>query len=75
MRIGNICAEKRDIFGSNDIGIVGQRKKIIGFVGSIATIFKPELEKVANEFECTLGKFVTNPIDDIANYFIDKTSN
>ena len=47
----------------------------IGFVGSIATIFKPELEKVANEFECTLGKFVTNPIDDIANYFIDKTSN
>lgn len=42
----------------------------IGFVGSIAAHFKTELEKVANEFECTLGKFVTNPIDDIADYFI-----
>jgi glucosamine kinase len=44
----------------------------IGFVGSIANHFKPELEKVANDFECTLGKFVTNPIDDIADYFINK---
>lgn len=44
----------------------------IGFVGSIANHFKPELEKVANDFECTLGKFVTNPIDDIADYFISK---
>ena len=42
----------------------------IGFVGSIANSFKPELEKVALEFECTLGKFVTNPIDEIADYFI-----
>jgi len=42
----------------------------IGFVGSIAAHFKTELEKVATEFECTLGKFVTNPIDDIADYFI-----
>lgn len=42
----------------------------IGFVGSIANNFKPELEKVANDFECTLGKFVVNPIDDIADYFI-----
>ncbi len=42
----------------------------IGFVGSIANIFKPELQKVADEFECTLGKFVTNPIDDIADYFL-----
>ena len=47
----------------------------IGFVGSIATTFKPELEKVAAEFECTLGKFVTKPIDEIADYFIAKTSN
>ena len=44
----------------------------IGFVGSIANIFKPELQKVADEFECTLGKFVTNPIDDIADYFLAK---
>ena len=44
----------------------------IGFVGSIANNFKPELEKVANDFECTLGKFVTNPINDIADYFIEK---
>lgn len=44
----------------------------IGFVGSIANIFKPELEKVALDFECTLGKFVANPIDDIADYFIAK---
>lgn len=47
----------------------------IGFVGSIATTFKPELQKVADDFECTLGKFVTNPIDEIADYFISKTSN
>jgi len=44
----------------------------IGFVGSIANHFKPELKKVADEFECSLGKFVTNPIDDIADYFIGK---
>ena len=44
----------------------------IGFVGSIANTFKPELQKVADEFECTLGKFVTNPIDDIADYFLAK---
>jgi len=44
----------------------------IGFVGSIANNFKPELEKVANDFECMLGKFVTNPINDIADYFIEK---
>ncbi|MBP6048948.1 MAG: hypothetical protein KA526_05655 [Chitinophagales bacterium] len=42
----------------------------IGFVGSIATIFKNELEKVADDFECALGKFVTNPIDEIANCYI-----
>lgn len=46
----------------------------IGFVGSIATIFKPELTKVADEFECTLGKFVTNPIDEIADYFNTKSN-
>lgn len=44
----------------------------IGFVGSIANIFKTELENVANDFECTLGKFVTNPINDIADYYIGK---
>lgn len=44
----------------------------IGFVGSIASIFKEELERVATDFECTLGKFVTNPIDEIANYFIEQ---
>jgi glucosamine kinase len=44
----------------------------VGFVGSIANHFKPELEKVASEFECTLGKFVTKPIDDIADYFIGR---
>lgn len=44
----------------------------IGFVGSIATNFKSELEKVAQDFECTLGKFVTKPIDAIADYFISK---
>lgn len=44
----------------------------IGFVGSIATTFKQELQKVADDFECTLGKFVTNPIDEIADYFIEK---
>lgn len=44
----------------------------IGFVGSIATTFKQELTKVADDFECTLGKFVTNPIEEIADYFIRK---
>lgn len=44
----------------------------IGFVGSIATQFQLELQKVADDFECTLGKFVSNPIDDIADYFIAK---
>jgi glucosamine kinase len=44
----------------------------IGFVGSIANHFKAELKKVADEFECTLGKFVAKPIDDIADYFIAK---
>lgn len=46
----------------------------IGFVGSIAANFKLELEKVAIDFECTLGKFVTNPIDEIADYFIEKNN-
>jgi N-acetylglucosamine kinase-like BadF-type ATPase len=44
----------------------------IGFVGSIATTFNQELTKVADDFECTLGKFVTNPIEEIADYFIRK---
>lgn len=44
----------------------------IGFVGSIAIAFREEIQKVAEEFECRLGKFVHNPIDDIAQYFIDK---
>ena len=44
----------------------------IGFVGSIANAFQEEIKKVADDFECTLGKFVLNPIDDIANYFIAK---
>ena len=42
----------------------------IGFVGSIAKTFRPELERVANDFECTLGKFVSNPIEEVADYFI-----
>lgn len=45
----------------------------IGFVGSIANNFKEELQKVAIDFECTLGKFVQRPIDDIADYFIGKS--
>lgn len=44
----------------------------IGFVGSIAINFKEELEHVANDFECTIGKLVKNPIDDIADYYISK---
>jgi len=44
----------------------------VGFVGSIATSFKEELKKVADDFECSLGKFVHHPIDDIADYFIRK---
>ena len=44
----------------------------IGFVGSIAKTFRPELERVANDFECTLGKFVSNPIEEVADYFIQK---
>ncbi|MBK9328736.1 MAG: N-acetylglucosamine kinase [Sphingobacteriales bacterium] len=46
----------------------------IGFVGSIANSFKVELKKVADEFECHLGKFVQRPIDEIADYFISKSS-
>lgn len=42
----------------------------VGFVGSIANAFKEELKKVADEFECTLGKFVTKPIEEIADYYI-----
>ncbi|MBK6275240.1 MAG: hypothetical protein IPF58_11345 [Saprospirales bacterium] len=42
----------------------------IGFVGSIAINFKEELQQVATDFECTIGKLVKNPIDDIADYFI-----
>lgn len=45
----------------------------IGFVGSIANNFKEELQKVAIDFECTLGKFVQRPIDDIVDYFIGKS--
>lgn len=45
----------------------------IGFVGSIANSFKEELKKVADEFECNLGKFVQRPIDAIADYFIANT--
>jgi len=44
----------------------------IGFVGSIANNFKEELQRVADDFECRLGKFVQRPIDDIADYFIRK---
>ncbi len=44
----------------------------VGFVGSIANAFKEELQKVADEFECRLGKFVQHPIDAIADYYIDK---
>ena len=42
----------------------------IGFVGSIAIHFKEELQQVANDFECTIGKLVQNPIDDIADHYI-----
>jgi hypothetical protein len=42
----------------------------VGFVGSIASHFKEELKIVADAFDCTLGKFVQKPIDDIAQYFI-----
>lgn len=42
----------------------------IGFVGSVANAFKEEIKIVAAEFDCKVGKFVTNPIDDIAAYFI-----
>lgn len=44
----------------------------IGFVGSIGNAFQEELKRVADEFECTIGKFVVNPIDDLADYFINK---
>ncbi len=44
----------------------------IGFVGSIANTFKEELTSVAEDFECNLGRFVKNPIDEIADYFIQK---
>jgi N-acetylglucosamine kinase-like BadF-type ATPase len=43
----------------------------LGFVGSIASHFKDELKDVADQFGCTLGKFVQRPIDDIAAYFIN----
>ena len=45
----------------------------IGFVGSIANNFQDELQRVADDFDCTLGKFVSNPIDDIADYFISRS--
>jgi N-acetylglucosamine kinase-like BadF-type ATPase len=44
----------------------------VGFVGSIAKHFEEELNRVADEFGCRLGKFVQRPIDDIAEYFISK---
>ncbi len=44
----------------------------VGFVGSIAKYFDVELKQVAGEYGCTLGKFVQKPIDEIADYFINK---
>jgi N-acetylglucosamine kinase-like BadF-type ATPase len=44
----------------------------VGFVGSIATNFKTEIEKVAWNFDVQLGKFVSKPIDEVAHYYIEK---
>lgn len=44
----------------------------VGFVGSIARYFDTELIRVTEAFGCRPGKFVQRPIDDIADYFIDR---
>ncbi|QQR98023.1 MAG: N-acetylglucosamine kinase [Sphingobacteriales bacterium] len=42
----------------------------VGFVGSIASNFQSELAQVAWNFDIQLGKFVSQPIEEVANHFI-----
>lgn len=42
----------------------------VGFVGSIATHFQEELAQVASNFGIQLGKMVTQPIEEVADYYI-----
>jgi N-acetylglucosamine kinase-like BadF-type ATPase len=42
----------------------------VGFVGSIAQIFKPELEGIAEKFQFSVGKTIQKPIDELVKYHL-----
>lgn len=46
----------------------------VHFVGSVAFIFKRELEEIAKEKGFKIGKVIKQPIDDLMNYFVGKSS-
>jgi N-acetylglucosamine kinase-like BadF-type ATPase len=49
-------------------------KLTVHFVGSLSFIFNEILFEVARENNITLGKVIKRPIDELANYFLEKES-
>lgn len=45
----------------------------VNFVGSVAVVFKPQLEKVCQRHALTTGKTVASPVDELVKYHIRKT--
>lgn len=48
------------------------REVEVNFIGSIAFVFRPELEKAAQEFGATIGKVIQKPIDGLVNYHLTR---
>lgn len=56
-------------------GYTGYRDVKVHFVGSLASLFRIELEQVAHELGFSLGKVIKQPIDELMNYFISQENN
>ena len=58
----------RDYFTEQVLIYEEAKRYPIGFVGSIAFVFQKELKSVAEEFHCSVGKIIKNPIEGLKDF-------
>jgi len=57
-----------DFFSENIIKYTHYQQYSLGFVGSVAFLFKDELEIVARKFDLKIGKIIKNPIEELVKF-------
>ena len=46
----------------------------INFIGSVAHFLSDEIKEIAEEFDCTIGKIIRNPIENLVQYHLKNQS-